>query len=562
MTEPPADIRCCDFCDAAASYLYECVDIEEREQWWVTCEDCSALLEARDLVGLIDRAIETLPGRIRRWNHVSVMREQLQATYSRVLRSLRPRTEPAACSARREESVMNRATLTARYLDEVNRRDISAKELLGTLPESEALNFFYGGRYLSRPLFLGDREREQLSADLVNLRSALVSLPNRLYGGDLAAFARAVGANDVQVSAIMRSRGAAVTKQLRADLYIEEGGGFRLLEFNMGSALGGMDNADMCRALLEHPVLAEFADAHDLEYVDTMVDQVDNYYTECGFAPAARPMVACTDWPSSYQTLEPYMRAYNARVQQMGLDEHACHIGQLEVRDGRVWLGDRAVDIIDRLFMIEDLLESPEAAALMDPILDAAARGEVKIYTPMDSGIFSSKGALAMLSDEANRSIFDPQERASLDRILPWTRMVRPGPVTLEDGRRVDLLEYALANRHDLALKPTLLHGGQGVLLGWGRETTEQAWDEQVRAAVDGPYVLQRRIRPQFELFPSDSGQPVPWIVCWGAFTTSKGYGGVFARASSVESNVEVINTNTGAYVGSCLHAKSAAAMQ
>src|ERR1700730_19252018 len=158
------------------------------------------------------------------------------------------------------------------------------------------LNVYYHGRYLSRPLFLGHRECEQLYADLENLRSALVSLPNRLYGGDLAAFARAVGANEIQVSAIMRSRGAS--KQSRADLYLDQSG-FRLLELNMGSALGGMDNADMSRALLEHPVLAEFAQTYELEYVDTMREQINNYFAETRFRPGARPGLACTDWPSS-----------------------------------------------------------------------------------------------------------------------------------------------------------------------------------------------------------------------------------------------------------------------
>ena len=148
---------------------------------------------------------------------------------------------------------VNRATLTARYLDEVTKSGAVASELLGQLPESEMLNVYYHGRYLSRPLFLGHRECEQLYADLVNLRSALVSLPNRLYGGDLAAFARAVGANELQVSAVMRTRGAAVTMQTRADMYADQSG-FRLLELNMGSALGGMDNADMSRALLEYGI--------------------------------------------------------------------------------------------------------------------------------------------------------------------------------------------------------------------------------------------------------------------------------------------------------------------
>ena len=453
---------------------------------------------------------------------------------------------------------MNRATLTAQYLDEVKRSGAAARDLVGAQPESELLNAFYGGRYLSRPLFLGQHECDQLYADLATLRSALVSLPGRLYGGDLSAFARAVGMTDVQVSAIMRSRSTTVTSQTRGDLYVDETG-FRLLEFNMGSALGGMDNADMCRAMLEHPVLAGFARAHRLDYVDTLREQAVNTLVETGFEPGSRPMTAVADWPSSFQTMEPYMRHYNARLGKLGLDAHPCHVGQLQVRDERVWLGDRPVDIIVRLFMIEDLLEYPDAAALTDPILDAAARGWVKIHTPMDTDLFASKGALAMLSDEANRPLFDEQELAALDRILPWTRMVRPGPVTLEDGRRADLIDYALSHQDDLALKPTLLHGGQGVLLGWRADTNAQTWEERVRAALDGPYVLQRRIRPVPELFPGDDGKLIPWIVTWGVFTGVNGYGGVFARATTVESNVEVINLDTGAHAGSCLRARPAA---
>ena len=74
--------------------------------------------------------------------------------------------------------------------------------------------------------------------------------------------------------------------------------------------------------------------------------------------------------------------------------------------------------------------------------------------------MFGSKAPLAMLSDHANRHLFSPAELAAIDRVLPWTRMVRPGPVTLEDGHPVDLLDYAVSHASDLVLKPALLHGG------------------------------------------------------------------------------------------------------
>jgi hypothetical protein len=449
---------------------------------------------------------------------------------------------------------MDGAALTARYLEEVKRSGVRPSELFsGSKDTPQLIQEFYQGRYLTRPLFLSYEETQRLHTDLSNLLSALTSLPDRRFGGDLAAFARALGMAEVQVSAILRSRGTAVTRQSRADLYTDETG-FKLLELNMGSAIGGIDNSDLCRMLLKHPVLGEFAETHRLGFVDTMQEQVNNMRMETGFPPDSRPMMATTDWPSSFKTLEPFMRHFTSRLQDMGMDAHPCHIGQLEVRDGGVWLGDRKVDIIQRLFMLEDLLEYPDAAALMDPILEAAARGDVKIFTPMDAELFASKAALAMLSDEETRPLLAPHELASVDRILPWTRMVRPGPVTLEDGRKVDLVEYALSHRHDLALKPTLQHGGKGVLLGWRPETDQATWEERIRATTDEPYVVQRRIRPVPELFPSDDGDPIPWIVSWGVFTVINGYGGVYARANSVESDREVVGFYSGAYSGCCFH--------
>ncbi|WP_170156279.1 hypothetical protein [Umezawaea tangerina] len=43
------------------------------------------------------------------------------------------------------------------------------------------------------PLFLGRAELDRVVADLENFRTALLSQPDRLFGGDLGAFARATG---------------------------------------------------------------------------------------------------------------------------------------------------------------------------------------------------------------------------------------------------------------------------------------------------------------------------------------------------------------------------------
>jgi hypothetical protein len=450
----------------------------------------------------------------------------------------------------KEAIAMNRTTLTARYLDEIKRRGIPASELTRSKRlRDEMLLAFYQDRYLSRPVFLGHQEHVQLGTDLMNLRAALISLPDRLFGGDLTAFARAVGMTDVQISAILRSRNPSATMLARADMYVDESG-FRMMEFNMGSAIGGVDNPEIMRGLLDHPVLADFAAEHRLEYIDTMREQVKTIKAESGFAPDSRPVMVMTDWPSSYETLESYIHLYTSRLSTLGLDACGGHIGQLEVHDGRVWLGERPVDIIYRLFMIEDLLEYPDAPALMDPILDAAARGEVKIFTPMDDSVFASKGALAMLSDEGNRHLLDPEHLAGLDRILPWTRMARSGPVTVPGGERRDLAEYAVAQQTELILKPVLMHGGLGVLPGW--TASPQQWRERLADTMDGPFVLQRRVRPLSEPFPGDDGLQ-PWALSVSVFHGTGGFGGLWVRGTT-ELDGGVMNISRNAYATCCFH--------
>ncbi|MGH3680050.1 MAG: hypothetical protein ACRDT2_07340, partial [Natronosporangium sp.] len=405
----------------------------------------------------------------------------------------------------------------------------------------------YEGRCLSRPVFLDQAEQAQLAHDLDRLHAALASLPDRLFGGDIEQFARAVGLTGSQVGAVGRAGTATPTRLGRADLY-HDGTGFRLMELNLGSNIGGLDTALLNGAFLAHPKLARFVEEAKLTYVDTLAEVVDTLRTECRLPADRRPLVAAVDWPDSFASLEPQLRHSAAALYPLGIEAVPCHIGQVEVTRGRVWLDRRPVDAVYRIFMLEDLAD-PAAAALAEPLLGAVERGEVAMFTPMHAELFGSKAALAMLSDEAHRHLHDPQTLASLDRILPWTRRVRPGEVTV-DGHRVDLFDHAREHQAELVLKPASLHGGSGVVLGW--QVDAGRWRGVLRSALDGAFVLQRRVRAVPELFPATDGRQ-PWLLRWGVFTVSRGYGGATVIGTTATDG-GVVNMSTGAIAGCCFH--------
>jgi hypothetical protein len=437
-------------------------------------------------------------------------------------------------------------SLTDDYLRAAADRGPKASAVLAAAaPELDATTYL--GRCLSRPTFLEAEPYRQLVADLDLLHSALTRLPERVFGGDLAEFARTVGMTETQVRAICRGRGPAPSRMGRADLY-RDADGFHLLEINMGSTVGGVDNPVLNAAMLEHPFIAEFVAANDLTYAETMTEVVRTIVTEAKVPTGVRPVMAIADFPDSYPDLERQLHKSAQMLEPLGIDAIPCPVDALEYRDDRIWLGDRAIDVVFRLFMIEDVLK-PGAVELLEPVLQAAEQGHVAIFTPLDAELYGSKGALALLSDEAYRDRYPADELAALDRILPWTRMVRSGPVTV-DGERVDLERYALANREELVLKPTALHGGDGVLLGW--LTDEATWAARIAEAMDNPWVLQRRIRPVPEVFLTDEGSE-QWLLTWGAFLVSDGLGGFLIRGSQ-ELDGGVVNMATGATATCCFH--------
>ncbi|WP_228542755.1 zinc-binding dehydrogenase [Micromonospora sp. S-DT3-3-22] len=450
---------------------------------------------------------------------------------------------------------MDRVTLTETYLAELEAAGTPAEELLAGLPHNKIVNSGKPsglGRWLARPVFLGDAELTRLTADLDNLLTALESLPRKLFGGDFAAFARAVGLTEPQVAAVMQNRGERLTRQSRADL-VCDGTGFKLLEFNIGSAIGGMDNVDVCRELLTVPVLARFAERYGLTFVDSLRGQVHNILTETGFSAGDHPVVALTEWPSAFPDELPYLTQLCGRWRELGLDAVPCHLGQLEVRDGRVRLAGRPVDIIVRTFLIRDVV-GPDASRLTTAVFEAARRGEVKIFTPLDTAAYASKGALSLLSEESNRHLFTPEVVASLDRILPWTRRVRREEVTLENGDRVDLVEYALSHAEDLVLKPTSLFGGKGVVLGWADDLTPEAWRALLLAALDSPHVLQRRVRHVLETVPIPGGGVDRFRPVWGIATGVDGFMGGSVRALPSAAGDAVVSLANGAHIGALLH--------
>lgn len=448
-----------------------------------------------------------------------------------------------------------RSALGRAYREHLARDGVRPANLARAAEASDSLLGIYRSRLLPTPVFLSYAERAALVRDLDTMYRLLTALPERLYGGDVAALARTVGMNPTQVGLVRRAAdGSQLIRLGRADLY-RGSGGFKLLELNSTSALGGLDSARINRAMLGHRSLARFVRQHGLGYVDTFHQVARTLRAECAGRCQDRPVVALADWPESFKIYEPRLRVFAAALDEIGIEGVPCHVGQLAERAGRLEVRGRPVDVIFRFFMLEEIV-TPEDACLIEPLLRAVESGAVGMISRMDAELYGNKGLLAVLSDNRNHGIFRTEELACIDRLLPWTRLVR-ATVSEPDGSVHDLDSFARAEQQNLILKPTMLHGGKGIVPGW--TVPPEEWLARVHQAADGPYLLQRRVVPDAEVFPGSGDGEREMYLKWGVFMTdplvtgSDGYGGSVIRGSE-DPQIGVVNMRVGAEVGCVFH--------
>ncbi|MBK9712507.1 MAG: hypothetical protein IPO81_14510 [Kouleothrix sp.] len=158
-----------------------------------------------------------------------------------------------------------------------------------------------------------------------------------------------------------------------------------------------------------------------------------------------------------------------------------------------------AIDLVYRRVLQHELLAKYD---LDHPLVRAYADRAVCVVNPFRSKPVHTKLIMALLSDDSGPAagLLDAEERAAVERHVPWTRQVRGG-VTRYQGQQVPLLTFAQRNRERLVLKPNDDYGGQGVLLGW--ETDQTSWDRALAAAQSAPFVIQERVPVPREDYPT-----------------------------------------------------------
>ncbi|MFG2915006.1 hypothetical protein ACGF0D_19220 [Kitasatospora sp. NPDC048298] len=424
---------------------------------------------------------------------------------------------------------MTRDSVTRSYVERCLEEGSALRDLVSRVPFPREADADYRSILLPRPMFVPHDSIATCADDLTSLFHVLTSLPDRLFGGDVDGYSRELGI-DPRRAALIQRLGGEITLYGRADLYRVDDS-FKLLEFNINSSVGGVSWSDMAKYMLEVPEFREFADEHGLDYVHTGERFVralrEASRTVTGGAPPVVGAVDCdgamAKYRSMYLSLQEMMRGF-------GIEMVLGELSEVREKGGRLYLQGRPLDVVARYFTVEEVVASPDGEKVLEPIFRAHEEGRVVLWTTMRTGLVHNKACLAMLHDQRWRDAFSAEERALIDRILPWARVLDSGTVEA-GGTTVDLLDYCREHREKIIMKPVNGYSGIGSYAGW--EQSDRDWRELLAGARGRGYIVQERVVPDPEpIVDPESGTVRDHDSVWGVFVTPEGYGGAQVRAT------------------------------
>jgi hypothetical protein len=349
-----------------------------------------------------------------------------------------------------------------------------------------------------RPMFVTEGQYERVRRDATLALSAIERLYRALMSDENLRAELGLTPDEERLISIAPGFGASDASG-RLEASFDPGGEFHFVEYNAappgelicGDALGeifmGMD------------VVREFARGRPLRRVEIrpcVLETLLCCYREWGGRD--QPHIAIVAW-SEAPALAEYeiCREY---LESRGYPTVIADPNEIEYRGGWLRVSDFRINLVYNRVAAGELLCG---GGMSHPLIRATGDRAVCVVNSFRAQALMKKAIFALLDDPQYESLYTGDEVEALRRRVPWTRVLREGFTTYGD-RRIDLIDFISGRREDLILKPNDDHGGRGVVSGWQCDDGE--WSRAVSDTLGASFVVQERVAPLQEPFPTLSG--------------------------------------------------------
>jgi len=389
----------------------------------------------------------------------------------------------------------------ARYHDLLTDHDLAESSRVMLDEGLERSRLIFGGRRLSpylRPHFVTEKDFAHICQICETVWSAIQKVKDAAIHDH--SLVDDLGLSQIERELIAIDPGyTAVSPTSRLDSFLTETA-YSFVELN-GESPAGIAYADAAYDIFSAlPVMRSFANDYNLRPLygrRLMLDVLlDSYEEFLGRKPDRLPAIAIVDLEGMPTQTE--FELFKEFFQQEGYRATICSPQQLQYDNGRLSAGGFEIDIVYKRLLVNEYLP---IMARYPALLNAYRDRAVCMVNSFRSKLIHKKALFAVLTDERRAALFSQTELAAIAAHVPWTRRLRDEQTSYH-SRDVNLLEFVLANRSKLVLKPNDDYGGHGITIGWN--SNETVWREAMEAALQvGDYLVQERVSTARETFPA-----------------------------------------------------------
>lgn len=419
------------------------------------------------------------------------------------------------------------------------------------LSEVEVPAFMTGYDYPIQawPTFVGGATLADLKRATLGLPELGFSIFERIFENDSKRICDYYNLASPMVTSLYLLEPSSIFSAMARTDFVFNAKGFRCLEINMSSLLGGWHIPFYEKALRQTSLLIHFQRESGIELVS--VNPIQTLFThmvedslERGQGRDGRLNIAVVTPGMEDEDTRFFFKKLYARVlEEMDLGL----VGEVEVRTfedgfhekkGQLFCGEQCIHAI----LVYTSHEPPRV------VMRLMRTGKISVYNNPVTDLLGNKRNLALLSQHQDSAVFNEEERALIRNHIPWSRELVEGRTEFE-GERIRFPDYLLSQRERFVIKKGESLGGADVYIG--KFLGRSFWESRLKDALgSGDWMVQEYEESLPYLYQRGQYGCCVQDVIWGMFKLGKRYGGGFLRMMPKDEGDGVINAARGAEEG------------
>lgn len=324
--------------------------------------------------------------------------------------------------------------------------------------------------------------------------------------------------------------------------------GFKILEVNMGSSIGGMEFQNLEPLIKDLHAPLQDADA-DQKYV---FRDTQSIYIKFIIDKIIQHVQGVTEEINIFLVTADAIPTQEKKAVQAFFNELLIKELQKINKHGNVYMNT----LTSLKFKGEELHYQEHKIqgvlildfALKDMSMDLfRAHTAGKVYFPDHFGInlLRDKRNLLLLRKLAEDGKFTAYENELILKHIPWTQIIKDETTNFE-GTKHSLVDLLKSAKDKFVIK--VVDGLQGIDVFLGKYTTATNWEKVLSDALANKKYIAQELCESIDVWaPNDTNNWIHNKLIWGAFGFGKIYAGVFVRMSANKNDLGVINSATGA---------------